>query len=376
MGYEGRDILIMNCNEILQDLRQEYLKEAKILIKQSDKYIDIYELEDTLNLIFDSLLQKSYDRDIILHNIHKSFGGEQDFAKYVIVYCLFHILHSFSSIILSKYPNLVNCIIYLENAIEYLHKIFLKAENLNNDLIKTTESQKVNFGGTGSIFFANAIDELKKAYLANKKLTFLNLYNGVNIECLGEIVSISEEGVLCRVELTQILAMKEEGNAYISKKDVLTGDIKSDVLSIDLIKNTVLLNNFVRMKNMFASQRKYPRVYPNKFTKVILKNSSGISIQGKLYDISQGGIGIVSLEDGGFKHGEELTANFNLLIDNEEVDVNLEINLVVALKYQGSMRYCCQITKKQAITEKIIQFSKIRVMETLNDLKQKVELYR
>ncbi|ABK83326.1 PilZ domain-containing protein [Campylobacter fetus] len=375
MIYEGQDVLISECMGILQGLEQDYKKYGKNLAKESQKQIDPYDLDDTLELIFDAIFKTNLDKEASLKQINKCFGNDETYANYFILKVLFHLLHRFSIYISKSDLNSTIYIIYLENAIDAFTQVLMKTEAKT----KISSPQSFKFGTSGGfMLFGDIIDEFRAALRSNSSLRFLNLYYGVNVSCDAKIASIEDDKVLFKVNLMQILAMKEEENAYILKGDNLVSNVKADILSINLSNNTVLLNNFVRMENMFANQRKFPRVHPNQHTKVILSNKFGVSIEGKLYDISQGGIGVVSIQNGGFKSGEELMAKFSLTMPRtkEVIDVYLELNLVVALNYQGSMRYCCEIVKPQSITEKIVEFSKLRVKDTLDELQQKVELYR
>lgn len=379
MSYEGREQLVLSCMEILQSLKQDYIDQTKLLVKDSQKYIDLYELDDTLSLIFDSIFQKTYDEETIKKSIYKCFENDENYAKYIVLYSMFHLLHKFSITLKEKYPNLLDHIVYLQNAIESFQDIFRINKTQNKDIsYSSSNSIKFSSSGGGFVFFGNLIDELKRMHSQNEELLFLNLYNGVNVECKSRIVSIDDDKVVCKVNLMQILAMKEEGNAFIVKSGSMVSNIKADIASINLTNDTVTIKNFTHMEKMFASQRKYPRVHPNKFTKVMLSNGDGLEVQGKLFDISQGGIGVVSMDNPGFKNGENIRAKFSLIMpkSDENIDVDLELKLVVALNYQGSMRYCCQIINEQPITQKIVEFSKLRVEETLEELKEKVALYK
>ena len=53
----------------------------------------------------------------------------------------------------------------------------------------------------------------------NRQVHFLNLYNGVKVECMSEVEHVEDDTVVCKVTLEQILAMKEEQNAYIVRDE-------------------------------------------------------------------------------------------------------------------------------------------------------------
>ena len=215
----------------------------------------------------------------------------------------------------------------------------------------------------------------------NRQVHFLNLYNGVKVECMGEVEHVEDDTVVCKVTLEQILAMKEEQNAYIVRDEYFSENLRADIIGFDLANLTVTLQNFTYMQNLHANLRKHQRVYPDRYTKVIL-TQNGSEIQGNLYDISRGGLGVVSLDDGGFKEGEPINAKFELCIpdeasgSNKNIKIDTDLKLVAALKYKGAMRYCCQLADKDGAGEDIAKFTKKRVIETLEELKEQLKTYQ
>lgn len=215
----------------------------------------------------------------------------------------------------------------------------------------------------------------------NRQVHFLNLYNGVKVECMGEVEHVEDDTVVCKVTLEQILAMKEEQNAYIVRDEYFSENLRADIVGFDLANLTVTLQNFTYMQNLHANLRKHQRVYPDRYTKVIL-TQQGSEIQGNLYDISRGGLGVVSLDDGGFKEGEPINAKFELYIpdeasgSNKNINIDTDLKLVAALKYKGAMRYCCQLADKDGAGEDIAKFTKKRVIETLEELKEQLKTYQ
>ena len=215
----------------------------------------------------------------------------------------------------------------------------------------------------------------------NRQVHFLNLYNGVKVECMGEVAHVEDDTVVCKVTLEQILAMKEEQNAYIVRDEYFSENLRADIIGFDLANLTVTLQNFTYMQNLHANLRKHQRVYPDRYTKVIL-TQNGSEIQGNLYDISRGGLGVVSLDDGEFKEGELINAKFELCIpdeagdSNKNIKIDTDLKLVAALKYKGAMRYCCQLADKDGAGEDIAKFTKKRVKETLEELKEQLKTYQ
>ena len=227
----------------------------------------------------------------------------------------------------------------------------------------------------------DAVNVFAKVLKDNRRVHFLKLYNGVKVECMGEVEHIEDDTVVCKVALEQILAMKEEQNAYIVRDEYFSENLRADIIGFDLANLTVTLQNFTYMKNLHANLRKYQRVYPDRYTKVIL-TQNGSEIQGNLYDISRGGLGVVSLDDGGFKEGELINAKFELCIldeasgSNKNIKIDTDLKLVAALKYKGAMRYCCQLADKDGAGEDIAKFTKKRVIETLEELNEQLKTYQ
>ena len=215
----------------------------------------------------------------------------------------------------------------------------------------------------------------------NRQVHFLNLYNGVKVECMSEVEHVEDDTVVCKVTLEQILAMKEEQNAYIVRDEYFSENLRADIVGFDLANLTVTLQNFTYMQNLHANLRKHQRVYPDRYTKVIL-TQNGSEIQGNLYDISRGGLGVVSLDDGGFEEGELINAKFELCIpdeasgSNKNIKIDTDLKLVAALKYKGAMRYCCQLADKDGAGEDIAKFTKKRVIETLEELNEQLKTYQ
>lgn len=238
-----------------------------------------------------------------------------------------------------------------------------------------------NIYNDSSFMREDAVNVFAKVLKDNRQVHFLNLYNGVKVECMGEIEHAEDDSVVCKVTLEQILAMKEEKNAYVVRDEYFSENLRADIVGFDLANLTVTLQNFTYMKNLHANLRKYQRVYPDRYTKVILAQN-GSEIQGNLYDISRGGLGVVSLDDGGFKEGELINAKFELCIpdeasgSNKNIKIDTDLKLVAALKYKGAMRYCCQLADKDGAGEDIAKFTKKRVIETLEELNEQLKTYQ
>lgn len=229
--------------------------------------------------------------------------------------------------------------------------------NLNNDM-----------------FFEHPINTFKKIKDLEKSVTFLNLYDGVNIQNDGTILNIGEDSVTLQTTINQILAMKQEGNAYILKNDYFLKHIKADISDFNLSSKTITLTNFKRVEKMSASLRKHQRVHPNKFTRVTLKGENS-ELLGNLYDISKGGLSVLSQEDVKFHPHENITATFELCVSEDScVKITLDLTLVVQISQNGFMRYCMQ--NRNQITPELDKFIDKRVQDTLDELNELQSSYR
>ncbi|WP_172201021.1 PilZ domain-containing protein [Campylobacter sp. RM16188] len=229
---------------------------------------------------------------------------------------------------------------------------------------------------SNSIILKRAIDVFEKALNDGHSVHFLNLYNGVKVECLGKILSVENDTVVCETTLLQILAMKEERNAYIVTDLFFAQNLKADIVSFDISNLTVTLRNFIYMNNLHANLRQFQRVYPNRFTKVVLEQGE-IQVKGNLYDISEGGIGVVSADCAPFDKKKPIIAQFELEFNStkEIVSIEVQMKLLADLVYRGAVRYCCQILSGQPRQADIARFTKERVKETIEELKEQLSLY-
>lgn len=226
----------------------------------------------------------------------------------------------------------------------------------------------------GSIILKRSLDILENIMKNDGFLHFLNLYNGVKIECFGQILSIENDIVVCKTTLLQILAIKEERNAFIVKDENFSENLKADIVSVDISNSTVALKNFIYMPNLHANLRKYQRVHPNRYTRVVLRQNN-FEVKGNLYDISEGGLGIVSTECAPFDKKNPIMAEFDLEINSSKdiLSIGIELKLIADLVYRGAVRYCCQIIAGQSIQVDIAKFSNERVRDTIKELQSQID---
>ncbi|WP_267524486.1 PilZ domain-containing protein [Campylobacter sp. MG1] len=368
MSFNGRDELIDSSIDYFEKYTHKFINNIQSYYKNEGKALTRETLESYQEL-YSMLLIKKFDIEV-----GKKISNSKDFDKA----CFFEFL-LITYIDFSKYVENNNLdttlLIYLANALNRYIAIFFKFplnEQQNN---QTNVFSNSNYG-----FFIQEsfIDTFKKMKSIGEKLEFLNLYNGVPVRTFGEILQVDNNSIVVKLDLMQILAMKEEENAYIVQNQYLKKNIKANILWCNIANCTVCLNDFENQMHMYALKRMYPRVHPNEFTKITLTHDDGRSISGKLFDISEGGIGVVSTEDIGFKKGDILKSHIKLHIpnSNENVELDLNFKLVVLIVYQNAYRYCLEILPNQKDSIKIKEFAVKRVEETLIELKNQLELYK
>lgn len=197
---------------------------------------------------------------------------------------------------------------------------------------------------SNSNLFEHFSDLFKRLYTTNKDIQMLNLYDGVVIKNTAKIVSV-DENVILNMPKQQIIAMKNEGNAYIVKDDQILKHIKADIIDFDIYNSTVTLGNFSRIEHLNASEREHQRVHPDRFTKVLL-SSINDEIEGSIYDISIGGIGVLSDKMLGVNVGDEVSASLQLCLDaNRCEDIVFSLKVVNIIVQNGFKRYCLQNSK-------------------------------
>lgn len=374
--YEGYEELAINCADIFDGLEEDFLKKAKEVLKSRDFYADNEQLEIAFSRCFRGLIGTNEEAGEILALIKNCFNGDELLAKYVIKACI----DDFKAKFCTKIPELKQERYkeFLNNAIARFDDVFELNESFELPKIQEDESEQktntISFGEHGIELFGDIFDELKKAQNSKQSLKLLNLYKGVNIKSDAEILDIKEQKLYLKLDLMQILAMREEGNAFILKDGAISSDIMAKISNYDFAASSVILRDFVRSAKTAAVLRRYARVHPRITTPVILRSNDGTTLHAKLFDISEGGLGAVSEQSTFWGKREPLNASFELEINGQNKQISVNVELVVALNYQGSMRYCCEIVDtNQPSMNDIVAFSRIRVDETIDELRKKAE---
>ena len=125
---------------------------------------------------------------------------------------------------------------YIENLLQRLNNFSNFIENSIEDTIEDYNT-KVGFGNQNQIYSSNNIINIfGKMKKYNRKIRFMNLYQGMPISHQGSIVKIDGDSITFKLENElQKIAMKLEGKAYIMEDKYLDRYIKADISHIDFL---------------------------------------------------------------------------------------------------------------------------------------------
>lgn len=379
MEFQGRQILASDFLSFFESYENSFINNIKsIKPTLQNNEIELY------RTIIKSLLLKDFNEE----KFTKVFNELEikNFSVEVLSYGLLKLNIDFSNYLMQNNYNAQNNA-FLNNAFqELLNIVSSKIQETqapkpqpatNNTNIETIKIPTMS-SGSGFALRENLVDSLSKIHNSNTPIEFLNLYKGVPIRSEGYILGIEEgENIIVRADTMQILAMQEEKSAFIIANDYIDKNISANIVLPNPLAKMVTLNNFKVQKFMHALKRKYPRVHPNKFTQVLLTNNEGNDVKGKLFDISEGGMGVLSTTNPGFKNGENINAKFSLVMPEslETIELDLNFKLVVLIEYQGAYRYSLEILPEQKNMDIIAEFSRRRVQETLKELQDMLKNY-
>ncbi len=368
MQFRGKNILETEEVNFFVENRDSFLEFCSTLCKRKKMNICHDVLEDVLGKIYDCLYYETLDEQEIKEELKNLFGNNECFSNYI-----------------------------LSRSFLYLIELYIKRKNRKNisSLMNGTRKILEILNGEGvrvlspinTPSFIDSLIEEKSMFSLNEdivstfakilknedKLEFLNLYEGVCIRNFGKIISVEDEIITCEVPLLQILSMIEEKCAYIVKNSFTCDHVKADIQEFDISKKTVKLRNFVRFSNMPASQRVYARVHPAENIFVTLGNEEQ-KIEGLLYDISKGGLALLSKEELSCQEGDTLSVSFKLSLPNgnEEKDISFDVKLIILLDYNGNYRYCLKSLANEN-DEFIAKYTEQRAEETLKELENKID---
>lgn len=358
MEFKGRQELVENCEDCMLGLRAKFIDEGIKFCRQLTLVVPHEQMKICLENIFDALLIQKPNATQIrndLNSLIPKLNAKDDLINFLLLNLTLNFSHACKDAVYVG---------YFVNAISRLKEILYNAE----DHQETTVKEMID---TGSFFYEDPINTFTRMKNAKVRPEFLNLYDGLNIKYEAEILEVKEDSVVFRVDMMQILAMKQDGKGFILPNSFFSKQLRA-VIDYNIADKSVTLSNFSCTATMHANKRKFQRVLPNRFTKISLKGEQD-KLEGSLYDISEGGISILSSQATNFKDGEELEANFDILLSPDEVkSVSLKLKLVTELAYKGYIKYRMQLVDDDKM---IKDFTQKRVKETLDELRSRINLY-
>ncbi|MCI6660870.1 PilZ domain-containing protein [Campylobacter sp.] len=365
--YEGYESLILQCETLLDECEIDFVKKAKSLLKEQDFYADPDDFESVMSVAFRAIIGYGTSAKSVLDGLKACLNKDEKLAKYILKNSILDFKKNFKE----KEPRFENT---LEAAISRFNNDF----GLNEDIVikkagqeEQIQTNTISFDGENTLIFGDIFSELKAA--KESELWLLNLYKGVPIKNKAKITDIENEKLSLKTELIQLLAIKEEGSAFILKGENISSDIECKVLNFNFGAGVVMLEPFRRSTKTAALLRAHPRIQPSKLTPVSLLCDNG-RIDAQLFDISRGGLGAICANGLRLQSGSKLKAIFNLEIAGALKQISLNLELVVALNYQGTMRYCCKIADTaQPCMSDIFAYTDIRQKETLDELSKKAQ---
>lgn len=225
---------------------------------------------------------------------------------------------------------------------------------------------------------SNILNTFQNIKSANKEITFFNLYDGVPIKHSATILDIKESGeVTFKTVKTQEIAMELDGVAYILKDDKIENYIKADIVYSDYSNGHIILKNFIYLLSMPATQRTSVRVHPDILVDIYMKPEYGLSVEGKLYDLSVGGLGIISSEKNNIEVDSKVELNFFLDMFDLHAPTKVQINAEVVniIEYGNSYRYCLKIYPDLATKDKIAKHVHSREISIVKQLEERSKKY-
>jgi hypothetical protein len=236
----------------------------------------------------------------------------------------------------------------------------------------------VNFRNNKNfVFGTNILDIFQNIKNLGEEVTFFNLYEGVPVSTKAKVVTIDKNEVSFGVEKIQELAMRADSTAYILKDRNFEKHVKADIFYHDFSNNTIVLGNFMYLLNMPTIKREFIRVIPNILAEVHLRGDKNLVINGKLFDLSLNGLGVIAEVNNGLLIGAEINVSFSLpSYEENKIDTIETAGTVLdIIEYGDSYRYCIHVNPDAQAEEKIVRYVKNREQEIIESLNKKLNSY-
>jgi len=247
----------------------------------------------------------------------------------------------------------------------------------NETSVAPLHVKSFSFGEEAGFFIHNNIlDVFTGIYNKNATITFLNLYEGVPIASEATVVEVGEDEVVFRMDPLQELAMKNDNKAYILQNEFFNKPVKADIVVCNIPKHEVTLKNFMYLLNMPAAMRDSARVHPRKATPAVLVDlEKRVGVEGIMFDISTGGLGVLSKTNEGIVAGAHVRVFLDLKED-ENVSVETEAEVLDVIEYEDAYRFCMRFLPKDALMhEAVVKYVRERENEAIGKLKKQLKEY-
>jgi len=173
------------------------------------------------------------------------------------------------------------------------------------------------------------------------------------------------------------LLWKIDDNAlYTSKNDIFGKHIKADIVYNNFSNNTVVLNNFTYLFKYASKSKRFIRVHPDISAIVKMSEDNQNLTQGKLFDLSINGLGVVSEDNNGLFAGAKIEIEFELLIGNKKEKIQSIGEILNIIEYKDSYRYCIKIFPTPEEENSIVRYVNLREKEIIKNLEDILSDYR
>ena len=369
-----RDLLVQNAESFFEENKTHFLRFTLSLLHVNNKSIDQADVTSTLEVLYDSLLLRDIDMEYLQEQMYRGLGQDKVIANYIVSRSMLFLLERFDKASVTSHPNLAQYHSQMLSVVMLFISLFEKKASE----IQLPQQLDIVFDTNDNFFIHNnIIDIFYRIKNSGAKIKFMNLYKGVPITYEAEILDIDGDEIVFRTDPMQELAMKLDGKAFIVKNDFFDKHVKADIVYSNFANNTVILNNFIYLLNMPASQREFVRVHPNTVAHVALsKNEKEITV-GKLFDLSINGLGVVSEENHGLHIGAKVNITFDLNFpyDGKTLHIDVKGSVLNVIEYHDSFRYCMAIYPDKELEKEIVQFVDEREEEIIVNLKDQLKDY-
>ena len=231
MEFKGRQELVENCEDCILGLRAKFIDEGIKFCRQLTLVVPHEQMKICLENIFDALLIQKPNATQIrddLNSLIPKLNAKDDLINFLLLNLTLNFSHACKDAVYVG---------YFVNAISRLKEILYNAE----DHQETTVKEMID---TGSFFYEDPINTFTRMKNAKVRPEFLNLSDGLNIKYEAEILEVREDSVVFRVDMMQILAMKQDGKGFILPNSFFSKQLRADIIDYNIADKSVTLSNF------------------------------------------------------------------------------------------------------------------------------------